>query len=129
MNFAFSSASKGRLMEGGRENQAYRPFNFSIHTITVSSWSADQSGSASVVPDIVEVMGGEGVGGGGGKAGSGAWSIRHVSSQKKGGGGEAEKGAGCRFNAPVSRNLQLSGCSQVAFFSPPPSPVNISGGG
>lgn len=72
------------------------------HHNFVPSRSADQSGSGSVVPEmyIVEVMGGGSGVGEGDNAGSGAWSIRHVSSQKRGGGGEAEKGTGCRFNAP-----------------------------
>lgn len=74
-------------------------FSTHPHHNFVPSRSADQSGSGSVVPEmyIVEVMGG---GGGGGQCRERSVVYQTCQLAEKGGGREAEKGTGCRFNAP-----------------------------
>lgn len=52
----------------------------------------------------------------GDNAGSGAWSIRHVSSQKREAAERLRKERGVDLMPPISRNLQLFSCGQVAFF-------------
>lgn len=72
----------------------------------------------------------------GDNAGSGAWSIRHVSSQKREAAERLRKERGVDLMPPISRNLQLFSCGQVAiffyffFFKPcPPFPADVCGDG